>query len=194
MRVSAKPLSDYPWYLRPLFWMQRRKYGQVLVPALLWARMPRLFLAVASFWGTLDRKGPPLDATLRSLVTVRVSQINWCGFCVDINSASLAARAGSMDKALALSGWRQSDLFNETEKAALDYAEAMTFSDRQVTDDHVLRLRRLLDEQAIIELTALVAFQNLSSKFNAALDVAPQGFCRLPDAGTTDHKAKALKP
>ena len=35
-------------------------------------------------------------------------------------------------------------------------------------------------DNAVIELTALIAFQNMSSKFNSALDVAPQGFCRLP--------------
>ena len=42
------------------------------------------------------------------------------------------------------------------------------------------RLKRRFDDDAIVELTALIAFQNLSSKFNAGFDVPPQGFCRLP--------------
>ncbi len=42
------------------------------------------------------------------------------------------------------------------------------------------QIAELFDDNAVIELTALIAFQNMSSKFNAALDVAPQGFCRLP--------------
>jgi hypothetical protein len=42
------------------------------------------------------------------------------------------------------------------------------------------QLRRHFDDDAIIELTGLIAFQNLSSKFNAALGVEPQGFCTLP--------------
>ena len=47
------------------------------------------------------------------------------------------------------------------------------------------RLRAHFDEDAMVELTALIAFQNMSSKFNAALGVAPQGFCRLPARAAT---------
>lgn len=45
--------------------------------------------------------------------------------------------------------------------------------------DEFARLREHFSDDAIIELTALIAFQNLSSKFNAALQVPPQGFCAL---------------
>lgn len=180
MRISEKPWAEYPWYLRPFFWGQKRKYGQVLKPALLWARMPRLFLAVAMLYRVLDRKTSPLNPVLRSLVIVRVSQLNWCSFCVDINSAALAQRSGSTDKVAALENWHHSELFNEQEKVVLEYAEAMTRSDQRVSDQLVGRLRRFFDEDGIAELTGLIAFQNMSSKFNAALDVPPQGFCTLP--------------
>ena len=73
-------------------------------------------------------------------------------------------------------------LFDELELAALDYAEAMTLSDQRVTDEQLTALRRHFDDDGIVELTALVAFQNLSSKFNTALAVPSQGFCHLPDA------------
>jgi alkylhydroperoxidase family enzyme len=66
---------------------------------------------------------------------------------------------------------------------ALEYAEAMTWSDREVDDDLFGRLRHDFDDDAIIELTGLIAFQNMSSKFNSALAVPPAGFCRMPDAG-----------
>ena len=180
MRVRAKQLKEYPRYLRPFFWNQNRKYGQVLNPGLLWARVPKLFAAVALLYGALDRKGSPLNPVLRSLVTVRVSQINWCAFCVDINSSTLIERSGSTEKVDHLDRWRESDLFDEKEKAVLEYTEAVTYSDQQVTDDLVDRLRNFFDEDGIVELTGLVAFQNLSSKFNSALDVPPQGFCRPP--------------
>lgn len=180
MRISPRPLHKYPWYLRPFFWNQKRKYGQVLGPALLWARSPKLFMAVALLYGALDRKRSPLPAVLRSLVTVRVSQINDCRFCVDINSYTLARRTGSMDKILALADWRGSDLFDEKEKLALEYAEAMTFSDRKVSDDLTRRLTKAYDEDSLVELTGLIAFQNMSSKFNSALDAPSQGFCRWP--------------
>ena len=181
MRVSARPVNSYPWYLKPFFWSQRRRYGQVLKPGLLWGRVPRLFMTVALLYGALDRRGSPLAPSLRSLVTVRVSQINWCRFCVDINSWTLARRCGSMDKVQALERWRESGLFDARERAALDYAEAMTFTDRQVSDTMVSRLREFLDEDGIVELTAVIAFQNMSSKFNSALDLPSQGFCTVPE-------------
>ena len=182
MRVPAKPIHRYPWYLAPFFWNQKRKYGQVLMPGLLWGRVPGLFIAVAILYGVLDRRRSPVDPVLRSLVTVRVSQLNGCRFCVDINSATLIRRAGSQAKVDALDAWRDSDVFDAKEKAALDYAEAMTDSTRRVSDVVFERLREFFDDDAIVELTGLIAFQNLSSKFNSALDVPAQGFCRLPTA------------
>jgi uncharacterized peroxidase-related enzyme len=183
MRITEKPLRQYPWYLRPFYWSQKRKYGQVLKPGLLWGRSPGVFLGVALLYGALDRKRSPLSSVVRSLVTVRVSQINRCRFCVDINSATLARRAGSMAKVEAVENWRTSDLFDESEQLALDYAEAMTYTDRHVTDELMQRLKDIFDEDTIIELTGVIAFQNMSSKFNSALDVPSQGFCRLPTPG-----------
>jgi uncharacterized peroxidase-related enzyme len=189
LRVPLEPIRRYPWYLVPFFWNQRRKYGQVLAPALLWGRVPKLFMAVATLYGVLDRRRSPLDPVLRSLVTVRVSQINGCRFCVDINSATLIQRAGSQAKVDALEGWRNSDSFDAREKAALEYAEAMTDSNRRVTDAMVDRLRAFCDDDAIVELTGLIAFQNLSSKFNSALDAPSQGFCRLPEIASSPDQA-----
>lgn len=177
MHILVKPLKQYPFWLRPFFYNQRRKYGAVLDPGLLWGRVPKLFAAVALLYGAIDRSASPLDQVLRSLVTVRVSQINWCHFCVDINSATLATRAGSMDKVEQLEHWRESALFDDKERLALEYAEAVTYSDQQVSPELMARLKLFFDDDAVIDLTGLIAFQNLSSKFNAALDVPPQGFC-----------------
>ena len=102
MHVRVKPLNQYPWWLKPFFWSQQRRYGAVLKPGLLWARVPRLFAAVALLYGVLDRRRSPIDPVLRSLVTVRVSQLNWCEFCVDINAATLGRRCGSTAKVEAL--------------------------------------------------------------------------------------------
>jgi AhpD family alkylhydroperoxidase len=182
MRVPAKPLADYPWFARLLFWNQRRRYGQVLEPGLLWGRSPWVFSALALLYGALDRRNSPVPPALRSLLTVRVSQINHCAFCVDINSATLLKRGVSEEKVMALEKWRESSLFDERERAALAYAEAITHSNRRVDDLLVAELRRHFDDDGIVELTGLIAFQNMSSKFNAALDVPAQGFCRLPPA------------
>jgi AhpD family alkylhydroperoxidase len=183
MRVTTKPVNQYPWYIRPFFWKQKRKYGQVLEPGLVWGRSPKLFMGVAFLYGMIERARNPLHPALRSLVTVRVSQINHCRFCVDVNSATLMKRGIGEEKVAALEDWRNSNLFDEKERAALAYTEAVTHSDREPDDAIHAELRRHFDEDAIVELTGLIAFQNMSSKFNAALDVPPQGFCRLPQPG-----------
>ncbi len=174
----------FPWYVRLFFWNQKRRYGAVLEPVRLWGRSPKVFVTLALLYGAIDRRTSPLEPALRTLVTVRVSQINWCPFCVDINSATALKRDISEEKLSLLSSFESGNLYTEREKAALSYAEAVTYTDRQPTDDHFRRLRAHFDDDAIIELTGLIAFQNLSSKFNAALGVEPQGFCAiapLPD-------------
>lgn len=180
MQIEPLPLAATPWYLRPFFWNQRRKYGEVLTAARLWARVPKLFAVAALLYGVLDRKKSPLDPPLRSLVTVRVSQLNGCAFCVDLNSATLMKRGVAPEKVEALAAWRESPLFDTRERAVLDYAEAMTLSERRVEDAAIGALEPYFSDDAIVELTALIAFQNLSSKFNSALGVPAQGFCRLP--------------
>ncbi len=172
--------KQYSLWVRPLLWLQRRNYGTELAPALLWGRKPILFYLVAGFFGSLDRRRSPLQAPLRALVCVRTSQLNQCAFCLDVNSMKLAERTGNLDKAMALHEWSTSTLFDEQERAVLAYTDAMTLSEQQVTDQQVETLKNWFDADAMVELTALIAFQNLSAKFNAALDVPAQGFCVRP--------------
>ncbi len=182
MRITAKQRNEYPWYLWPFFWNQRRKYGAVLGAALLWGRTPRVFMAVAFLYGMLDRSASPVAPALRSLVAVRVSQINGCRFCVDLNGATMLRRGVSPEKLDALEVWRDNPLFDEIERAALEYAEAMTRCGLDVDDALMSRLGLHFDPDAVVELTGLIAFQNMSSKFNAALAVPSQGFCPVPAA------------
>jgi alkylhydroperoxidase family enzyme len=77
-------------------------------------------------------------------------------------------------------GWRESSRFSEMERAALEYAEAMTITGQRVGDELFARLRAFFDEGQIVELTAAVALENFRSKFNVPLGVESQGFCMLP--------------
>jgi len=180
MSVISMPANHkFPWYVRLFFWNQKRRYGNILEPSYLWGRTPKVFSTLAMLYGALDLKSSPISPALRSLITVRVSQINWCEFCVDINSATVLKRHVEPEKLNELDMFEASHLFSEDEKAALAYAEAITHTHLQPDAACFERLREHYDDDGIIELTALVSFQNLSSKFNASLGVEAQGFCKV---------------
>lgn len=176
-RIAPNPSRRFPWYVRLILAAQRRKYGAELETARLWGRLPRTFLLLTLLYRSIDRADSPIEPGLRALVQVRISQINWCAFCVDLNGAAALERSVTPEKLAALKDYDRSGPFSERERAAIAYAEAATDPARRVDEACFARLRGQFDEQAILELTALVAFQNLSSKFSAALGVPAQGFC-----------------
>ena len=84
----------------------------------------------------------------------------------------------SDEKILALDEYATSPLYEEKERVALEYAERMTNTDQDVDDELFSRLRRFFDEDALVELTAAIAWENSSSKFNRALRVSSQQLWR----------------
>jgi alkylhydroperoxidase family enzyme len=90
------------------------------------------------------------------------------------------------EKILALPEYATSPLYDDAERAALEYADAMTLSDREVGDELFARLRRFYDDDALVELTAVIAWENASSKFNRALRVPSQGLWQRASQGATD--------
>lgn len=80
----------------------------------------------------------------------------------------------SDDKIDAVTDYANSDLYTEAERLALEFADAMTITGRDVSDELFERLRKLFDEDALVELTATIAWENASSKFNRALRVPSQ--------------------
>ncbi len=81
----------------------------------------------------------------------------------------------SEEKILALNEYAESPLYDARERAALEYADAITLSDRDVNDELFARVRGFFDEETLVELTAIIAWENSSSKFNRALRVSSQG-------------------
>jgi len=81
----------------------------------------------------------------------------------------------SDEKILALADYATSPLYTEAERAALEYADTITLSDRDVGDELFARVRRFYDDDAVVELTEIIAWENASSKFNRALRIPSQG-------------------
>ena len=79
------------------------------------------------------------------------------------------------EKIEALADYAASPLYTEAERVALEYADAMTVTGRDVSDELFARLRLHYTDDAIVELTEVVAWENASSKFNRALRIPSQG-------------------
>jgi alkylhydroperoxidase family enzyme len=86
----------------------------------------------------------------------------------------------SDEKILALEEYATSPLYEEKERVALEYADRMTLTDQDVDDELFSRLRGFFDDDALVELTAAIAWENSSSKFNRALRVPSQRLWRGP--------------
>lgn len=85
-----------------------------------------------------------------------------------------------MEKLAEVTTWRDSTLFSEAERLALEYAERITYTDRKVDDALVEDLKKHFTDAQIVELTAAIAMENFRSKFNPALGIEAQGFCMVP--------------
>ena len=88
----------------------------------------------------------------------------------------------SDEKILALDEYATSPLYEEKERVALEYAERITKTNQDVDDKLFSRLRRFFEEDALVELTAAIAWENASSKFNRALRVPSQRLWRGAEA------------
>jgi alkylhydroperoxidase family enzyme len=98
---------------------------------------------------------------------------------MDINASRGMQSGATEDKIRAVEQAATSPLFDETERAALAYAEAMTVTGQRVSDELFGRVRKVFSEAQVVELTAAVALENFRSKFNVPLGVEAQGFCVL---------------
>ena len=89
----------------------------------------------------------------------------------------MSSRNGvSTEKIEALHDYAQSPLFSAAEKVALEYADAMTVTRRDVDDALFARMRAHYDDDTIAELTMIIAWENASSRFNRAFRIPSQGF------------------
>jgi alkylhydroperoxidase family enzyme len=91
----------------------------------------------------------------------------------------VGSRLGVSDEKIeALPDYQTSEYFSSAERVAFEYADAITLSDQDVTDDLFARLKEFYDDDSIVELTEIIAWENASSKFNRALRIPSQKLWR----------------
>ncbi|MES3000280.1 MAG: carboxymuconolactone decarboxylase family protein [Pseudomonadota bacterium] len=121
------------------------------------ARLPYFQLAPKAFQGLLDLSGAIrrdlLGARLTELVFMRVSQMNGCAFCIDMHWAELLKLDADPRHVNAVAGWREAPFFSDRERAALNWAEAVTSRSHHATDDEEFaKLREHFSDEEIAEL------------------------------------------
>jgi alkylhydroperoxidase family enzyme len=158
--------------------------GDGIEPLEIWAHQPKMMSGMGKFQQAV-RKGDAVDERLKNLVELKGAQMIGCEWCVDLGSQICRNSGFSDAELLALPRYRDSDLFTEREKLALDYAVGVMRTPVDVDDELFARLREHFSEPQLVELTALLTVVNLD-RFNAAFGVRSAGFsegmvCLVPD-------------
>ena len=163
-----------------------RETERMIAPFEAYARAPRLLFGV----GMLEDATARLHRVpehLKVLAELKAATLTQCEYCIDIGS-KIAQRAGISDaQLLALPKYRDSDLFDEDEKLMLDYAVGMSSTPVSVSDELFDQLRARFDDAQLVELTNVIALENMRGRFNLALGIGSAGFtegmvCAVPDA------------
>jgi 4-carboxymuconolactone decarboxylase len=133
--------------------------------------------AIAAIWLDLInavRWKVDLDGRLREIVIVRVGYLNRCPYVVNQHVPELTTPEGlTKEECDALADWRASSFFNERERAALAYADAVT-RDVDVPEAVFAELRKHFDERQIVELTVLIGVYNMHTRVGQALQIDPE--------------------
>ncbi|MCW2970437.1 MAG: 4-carboxymuconolactone decarboxylase [Solirubrobacterales bacterium] len=158
-----------------------------------YAQRPRLLLG----YGLMEDATARLDRVperLKVLAELKAATMTSCEYCIDIGS-QIGRRAGLSDEQLlALPRYRDSDLFGELEKLVLDYAVGMSRTPVEVSDELFAELRESFDDGQLVELTNVIALENMRGRFNLALGFGSAGFsdgmvCALPERPASEQVA-----
>lgn len=172
------------WMLKRI---SRKMVGDVPEPAeVMWHNKPVLFSMSA--FGRKTQKWDQLDANLKSFAHMAVAALVGCSWCLDYGYFHAHNEGLDEAKASEVPRWRESKVFTSLERDVMEYAEAMSETTPHVPEELSARLLKRLGAPALVELTAVVAFANMSTRSNTALGIEAQGFssaCKLPLARPT---------
>ena len=156
-------------------YMSRKMLGEVADPiGVAWHH--KQVLNFSFLTGRKAAKWDKCDENLKSFAHMAVASQVGCTWCLDFNYFEAGNKHLDMVKAREIPRWRESAAFSPLEREVLEYAEAMTVTEPTVTDEMVASLRRQLGDAALVELTAVIAFANFTTRPNVALGIESDGF------------------
>jgi len=187
---KAKISGPYGYLLKRL---SRKMVGDVPEPAeVMWHN--RRVLNSAMAFGRKAAKWNQLEPDLRSYAHMAVAAQIGCSWCLDYGYFEAHNKGLDEAKASEVPRWRTSSVFSPLERDVMEYAEAMSETPPRVTDELFARLLERLGAPAMVELTAVVGFANLSTRANVAMGIESQEFskaCMLPLAHRPAGYAKS---
>jgi AhpD family alkylhydroperoxidase len=133
---------------------------------------PDVYKALISTHTALKRSG--FDTHLMDLVFQRVSQLNGCAYCVDMHGRDLRAAGETPERLDGLAAWDESPYFTEREKAALAWAESVTYiATSRAGDDVYARMRAHFSESDATHLTFAIALMNALNRVAVSMRRGP---------------------
>jgi AhpD family alkylhydroperoxidase len=153
----------------------RRQFGLEAEPMLAMLHQRKVLTAVTRF-GMASQKWSKLESGLKELACLSVASQIGCSWCMDFGYYMSRTNGMPLEKLEQVTRWRESEVYTPLERKVLEYAEAMTATPPTVTDEMVEALRSDLDDAQLVELTAMIAAENLYSRTNSALGLTSQGF------------------
>src|SRR4030081_364714 len=160
------------------YYFPRRQFGKVLTPVKVHsARLPAAFGLFYAKVAELDKKLllPPKTVLL---VREQVARINVCLFCMDIGRSFAIKATMNEAKFDALDRYGTSPLFNDAERAALDYVTELT-KDKKVDPETFARVSRYYSEREVCEIVWLVASEHLYNMTNIGLNIHSDMLCDI---------------
>jgi AhpD family alkylhydroperoxidase len=180
IRIPKAEITGPYGYLLKRF--SRRMLGEVPdALGVMWHN--RAVLTSSMGFGRKVQKWNQLDPNLKSFAHMAVAAQVGCSWCLDFNYFHAHNEGLDEVKASEVPRWRESTVFTPLERDVMEYAEAMTETPPQVTDELFARLLEQLGAAAMVELTSLVGFANSAARGNVAMGIVSQGFskaCALP--------------
>jgi 4-carboxymuconolactone decarboxylase len=185
-RIDGVPASKANPIVRLVYRLSRRQLGRNVDPVNVYAHAPRLLIGYGMFEQATAAQHS-VEERLKVLAETKAAALVNCEFCCDIASSIARDTGVTEQQLLALPHYRESDEFSPLERLVLDYATAMSRTPTSVTDELFAELRRHFDERQLVELTNVIALENMRARFNSAFDMTPAGFsvgmvCVAPEA------------
>lgn len=125
-------------------------------------------------------KESSLDKKMIDLVQLRASQLNHCAFCVDMHSKEAKLHGERELRLYHIPVWRESHLFTEKERIALEFTEALTqLENHGIADELYARVREHFNDQELVDLTYVVSVINVWNRMNAVFRTEPGAFDKM---------------